>query len=66
MPNFHLKTGTYDLTPSFSKIKIKIYKTTTYPNEPYQIKENPTDNTYKLINSNKKVIIQQRNNLLSN
>ena len=41
-----------------------IQKITTHPKKPFQIIDKHIDVAYKLIDSNKKEIVQHRNNLL--
>ena len=63
-PATNLKIGTYDLIPNFVKQKKISKKLQPIRKGPFQIIDKPTDATYKPIVSNKKEIVQHRNNLL--
>ena len=52
------------LIPKFCNSERNIKKARTNPKEPFQIIDKPTDETNQLIDSNKKEIVQQRNNIL--
>ena len=59
-----LKIGTFVLIPNFNTQKGISKKLQPLRKGPYQIIAKPTDVTYKLTASNKKEIVQHRNNLL--
>ena len=59
-----LKVGTFVLIPNFTRQKVISKKLQPLRKEPYQIIDKPTDVTYKIIDSNKKEIVQHRNNLI--
>ena len=63
-PATDLKNGTFVLIPNFNTQKGISKKLQPLLKGPYQIIAKPTDVTYKLTDSNKKVIVQHRNNLL--
>ena len=63
-PATDLKIGTFVLIPNFNIQKGTSKKLQTLRKGPYQIIAKPTDVTYKLTDSNKKEIVQHRNNLL--
>ena len=63
-PATDLKIGTFDLILNFNTQKGISKKLQPLRKGPYQIITKPTDVTYKLTNSNKKEIVQHRNNLL--
>ena len=63
-PATDLKIGTFDLIPNFTTQKGISKKLPPLRKGPYHIIEKLTDVTYKLIDTNKKEIIQHRNNLL--
>ena len=63
-PATHLKRGTFVLIPNFTTHKGNSKQFQPLRKGPYQIIEKPTDVTYKLVETNKKEIIQHRNNLL--
>ena len=60
----YLKVGTFVLIPNFTRQKVISKKLQPLRKEPYQIIDKPTDVTYKIIDSNKKEIVQHRNNLI--
>ena len=64
IPATDLKIGIFVLIPNFTTQKGISKKLQTLRKGPYQIIEKPTDVAYKLIDTNKKEIIQHRNNLL--
>ena len=59
-----MKIGTYDLIPNFKTQKGISKKLKLLRKRPYHVNDKPTDVTYKLIDLNKKEIVQHRNNLL--
>ena len=63
-PATYLKTVTFVLIPNFTTLKGISKKLQPLQKGPYQKIQKPTDVTYKLIDTNKKEIIQHRNNLL--
>ena len=63
-PATDLKIGTFVLKPNFNTQKGISKKLLPLRKGPYQIIAKPTDVTYKLRDSNKKEIVQHRNNLL--
>ena len=63
-PATNLEIGTFVLIPNFTTQKGISKKIQPLRKGPYQLIEKPTDVTYKLIDTNKKEIIQHRNNLL--
>ena len=63
-PATDLKIGTFVLIPNFNTQKGISKKLQPLRKGPYQIIAKPTDVTYKLTDSNKKEIVQHRNNLL--
>ena len=63
-PASELKTGTFVLIPNFNTQKGISKKLQPLRKGPYQIIAKPTDVTYKITDSNKKEIVQHRNNLL--
>ena len=63
-PATDLKIGTFVLIPNFITQKEISRKLQPLQKGPYQIIAKPTDVTYKLTDSNKKEIVQHRNNLL--
>ena len=63
-PATDLKIGTFVLIPNFYTQKGISKKLQPLRKGPYQIIAKPTDVTYKLTDSNKKEIVQHRNNLL--
>ena len=63
-PATDLKIRTFVLIPKIISQKGISEKSQPIRNGPYQIIDKPTDVTYKLTDSNKKEIIQHRNNLL--
>ena len=63
-PATNLKIGTYVLIPSLTTQKGISKKLQLLQKGPYQLIDKPTDVTYKLIDLNKKEIVQHRNNLL--
>ena len=63
-PASDLKIGTFVLIPNFNTQKGISKKLQPLRKGPYQIIAKPTDVTYKIIDSNKKEIVQHRNNLL--
>ena len=63
-PATDLKIGTFVLTPKFYLQEGIFKKLKPLRKGPYQIIAKPTDVTYKLRDSNKKEIVQHRNNLL--
>ena len=63
-PATNLKIGTYIVIPNFT-LKKELLKNYNHSGKDlYQINDKPTDVTYKLIDLNKKEIVQHRNNLL--
>ena len=63
-PATDIKIGTFVLFPNFRTQKGISKKLQQFRKGPYQISDKLTDVTYKLIDSNKKEIVQLRNNLL--
>ena len=63
-PASDLKIGTFVLIPNFNTEKGISKKLQPLRKGPYQIIAKPTDVTYKITDSNKKEIVQHRNNLL--
>ena len=63
-PATDLKIGTFVLIPNFNTQKGNSRKTQPLQKGPYQIIAKTTGVTYKLTDSNKKEIVQHRNNLL--
>ena len=63
-PASDLKIGTYVLIPNFNTQKGISKKLQPLRKGPYQIIAKPTDVTYKITDSDKKEIVQHRNNLL--
>ena len=63
-PATDFKNGTFVLIPKFNTQKEISKKLQPFRKGPYQIIAKPTDVTYKLTDSNKKEIVQHRNNLL--
>ena len=63
-PASELKIGTLVLIPNFNTQKGISKKLQPLRKGPYQIIAKPTDVTYKITDSNKKEIVQHRNNLL--
>ena len=63
-PATDLKIGTFVSIPNFNAQKGISKKLQPLRKGPYQIIAKPTDVTYKLTYSNKKEIVQHRNNLL--
>ena len=63
-PASELKIGTIVLIPNFNTQKGISKKLQPLRKGPYQIIAKPTDVTYKITDSNKKEIVQHRNNLL--
>ena len=63
-PATDLKIGTFVLILNFTTQKRISKKLQPLQKGPYQIIEKPTEVTYKLNDTNKKQIIQHRNNLL--
>ena len=63
-PASDLKIGTFVLIPNFNTQKGISKKLQPLRKGPYQIIARPTDVTYKLTDTNKKEIVQHRNNLL--
>ena len=63
-PASELKIGTFVLIPNFNTQKGISKKLQPLRKGPYQIIARPTDVTYKITDSNKKEIVQHRNNLL--
>ena len=63
-PATDLKIGKFVLIPNFKTQKRISKNLQPLRKGPYQIIAKPTDVTYKLTDSNKKEIIQHRNNLL--
>ena len=63
-PASELKIGTFVLIPNFNTQKRISKKLQPLRKGPYQIIAKPTDVTYKITDSNKKEIVQHRNNLL--
>ena len=63
-PAANFKIGTYVLIPNFTTQKGISEKLQPLRKDPYQIKDKPTDVTFKLTDLNKKEIVQNRNNLL--
>ena len=63
-PASDLKIGTFVLIPNFNTQKGISKKLQPLRKGPYQIIARPTDVTYKITDSNKKEIVQHRNNLL--
>ena len=63
-PASELKIGTFVLIPNFNTQKGISKKLQPLRKGPYQIIAKPTDVTYKITDSNKKEIVQHRNNLL--
>ena len=59
----YLKIGTFVLIPNFKTQKGISKELQPLPKGPYQIIDKPTEVTYKLTDSNKKEIVQHRNNL---
>ena len=59
-----MKIETYVLIPNFTTQEEISEKLQPLRKGPYQIIDKPTDVTYKLIDLNKKEIVQHRNNLL--
>ena len=64
-PATNLKVGTYVSIPNFTTQKGISKKIKRLQKGPYQIIDKPTAVTYKLTDSNKKELVQHRNNLLS-
>ena len=63
-PASDLKIGTFVLIPNFNTQKGISKKLQPLRKGPYQIIAKPTDVTYKITDSDKKEIVQHRNNLL--
>ena len=63
-PASDLKIGTFVLIPNFNTQKEISKKLQPLRKGPYQIIAKPTDVTYKITDSDKKEIVQHRNNLL--
>ena len=64
-PATHLRIGTFVLIPNFTTQKKISKKLQQLRKRPYQIIiDKPTDVAYKLTDSNKKEIVQHRNNFL--
>ena len=63
-PATDLKIGTFVLIPNFNTKKGISKKLQPLRKGPYQMIAKPTDLTFKLTDSNKKEIVQHRNNLL--
>ena len=63
-PATDLKIGTFVLIPNFITQKGISKKLQPLRKGPYQIIDKPTDVTYKSTDTNKKEILQHRNNLL--
>ena len=63
-PASDLKIGTFVLIPNFNTQKGISKKLQPLRKGPYQIITKPTDVTYKITDSDKKEIVQHRNNLL--
>ena len=63
-PAYDLKIGTFVLIPNFNTQKGISKKLQPLRKGPYQIIAKPTDVTYKITDSDKKEIVQHRNNLL--
>ena len=63
-PASDLKMGTFVLIPNFNTQKGISKKLQPLRKGPYQIIAKPTDVTYKITDSDKKEIVQHRNNLL--
>ena len=63
-PASDLKIGTFVLIPNFTTQKGISKKLQPLRKGPYQIISKPTDVTYKITDSDKKEIVQHRNNLL--
>ena len=63
-PASDLKIGTFVLIPNFNTQKGISTKLQPLRKGPYQIIAKPTDVTYKITDSDKKEIVQHRNNLL--
>ena len=63
-PASDLKIGTFVLIPNFNTQKGISKKIQPLRKGPYQIIAKPTDVTYKITDSDKKEIVQHRNNLL--
>ena len=63
-PASNLKIGTFVLIPNFNTQKGISKKLQPLRKGPYQIIAKPTDVTYKITDSDKKEIVQHRNNLL--
>ena len=63
-PASDLKIGTFVLKPNFNTQKGISKKLQPLRKGPYQIIAKPTDVTYKITDSDKKEIVQHRNNLL--
>ena len=63
-PATDLKIGTFVLTPNFNTQKGISKKLQSLRKRSYQIIAKSTDVTYKFTDSNKKEIVQHRNNLL--
>ena len=63
-PASDLKIGTFVLIPNFNTQKGIPKKLQPLRKGPYQIIAKPTDVTYKITDSDKKEIVQHRNNLL--
>ena len=64
-PASDLKIGTFVLIPNFNTQKRISKKLQPLRKGPYQIIAKPTDVTYKITDSDKKEIVQHRNNQLS-
>ena len=64
-PARNLKIGTFVLIPNFVIQKGISKKLQPIRKRPFQIIDKPTDVTHKFIDSNKKKVVQRRNNLLS-
>ena len=64
MPATDLKIGTFVLIPNFNTQTGISKKLQPLRKGPYQIIDKPTEVTYKSTDSNKKEIVQHRNNLL--
>ena len=64
-PASDLKIGTFVLLPNFITQKGISKKLQPLRKGPYQIIAKPTDVTYKITDSDKKEIVQHRNNLLN-
>ena len=63
-PAIDIKVGTFVLIPNFTIQKGISEKLKPLRKGPFQIIDKPTDVTYKLTDSSKKGIVQQRKNLL--